>query len=208
MHIFHAFIHSNFAMTITLIVIYFVLGAGVKYVDAAYDEHTFRTKYTLPIGIALGTLAGLTMIVDQPSLIIFLSLIIGVAVTYKLDILPFRVLAVVATMLPFFYFRGKLPLSSSDWGLILFLSASAAIDEIGNDLADAKVLKRLTRLFFLYRGYLKVLIVVIVFLRYLPTVYVIAFLGFDLGYLLLGRLSARRSARLLSNYPLLRDQNL
>lgn len=195
-------------MPILLIAIYFVVGAGVKYVDAAHDEHTFRTKYTLPISIALGILAGVTMISDQQTLIIFLSLIIGVAITFKLDILPFRILAIIATLLPLCYYGGKLPLSARDWGLVLVLSVSAAIDEIGNDLADAKILKRLIRVFFLYRGYLKILIIIIVFVHYLPSLYAIAFLSFDFGYLLLTRLSARRSLRRLYNYRSLDDHYL
>jgi hypothetical protein len=188
--------------TLLISLIYFLIGAGVKYVDAAYDDHTFSRRYTIPLGMALGTMAGLMMIWDHVTLIIFLSLIIGVAVTRKLDILPFQVLAGIAVLLPVCYFHASLPFSGTDWKLILLISFGATIDEIGNDLADAKVLKKIIGTFFLYRGYLKVFIALIAFIKYLPLMYVVAFLSFDLGYLLFVRLSARRQAKLLYSYPL------
>jgi hypothetical protein len=172
--------------------IYFVLGAGVKYVDAAYDDNTFSKRYTVLLSIFLGILAGVSMIWDQPTLIIFVSLIIGVAITRKLDILPFRILATIAILLPLAYYRLSFPLSGGRWLLLVILSVGAIIDEIGNDLADAKILKRSTRTFFLYRGYLKIVIILIALLHYLPGKYAIAFLSFDFGYLLLTRLSERR----------------
>jgi hypothetical protein len=188
-------------MLLLLPAIYFIIGAGVKYVDAAFDDNTFSKRYTILFSIFLGSLAGSLMIVDQPTFIIFLSLIIGVALTGKLDILPFRILAVIATLLPFGYYGSSLSLSGKQWQLIVLLSIGAIIDEIGNDLADAKILKRSIRAFFLNRGYLKILIILIALLNYLPAKYTIAFLSFDLGYLLLTRLSARRQASQLFSYP-------
>lgn len=179
-------------MLLLLIVIYFVLGAGVKYVDAAYDDNTFSKRPTLFFSVLLGALAGFTMIYDEPTFIIFLSLIIGVSITGKLDILPFRILVALALALPLCYYRLSVPFFGSRVYLLLLLSIGAAIDELGNDLADAKVLRRFIGIFFLYRGYLKVLIAGIAILQFLPWKYLIAFLSFDCGYLLLTRLSERR----------------
>jgi hypothetical protein len=179
-------------MLLLLALIYFVLGAGVKYIDAAYDDNTFSKRPTLLFSVLLGSLSGFAMIYDEPTFIIFLSLIIGVSITGKLDILPFRVLVAIALALPLCYYRLSVPFLGSRMYLIILLSIGAAIDEIGNDLADAKVLRRLIGTFFLYRGYLKVLIIGIAILRFLPPKYGIVFLSFDCGYLLLTRLSARR----------------
>lgn len=181
---------------IVLVLTYFLLGSGVKYVDAAHDDKTFSTRYSLPLAILLGLLAGVAMIWDQPTLIIFLSLIVGVTITGKLDILPFQILTAIAVLLPICYYGTSLPLASSDWHLVLLISFGATIDEIGNDLADARILKHKLRVFFLYRGYLKLLIGIVAVLHYLRFPYVLAFLSFDVGYLLLTRLSERRVARL------------
>src|SRR5205823_4886591 len=110
---------------------YFLLGSGVKYVDAAYDDGTFSKRYTFLLAILLGVLAGVAMIVDFPTFIMFLSLIIGVAITGKLDILPFRILTVIAVSLALYYHNYSLPFSASNWTLLLLLSVGAAIDEIG-----------------------------------------------------------------------------
>lgn len=182
--------------TLLLIPIYFLIGSGVKYVDAAYDENTFNRRYALYLAILLGFIAGMTMIWDQPTLIIFLSLIIGVTVTGKLDILPFQVLIAIAILLPSCYYRASIPLSWNNGYLIMLLSFGAAIDEIGNDLADARVLKNKLRIFFLYRGYLKVVIGIIAVLHYLHWPYAVAFMSFDIGYFLLTRLSEQRVARM------------
>jgi len=181
---------------IVLLLTYFVLGSGVKYVDAAHDDKTFSTKYSLPLAILLGLLAGAAMIWDQPTLIIFLSLIVGVTITGKLDILPFQILTAIAVLLPIFYYGTSFPLTPNDWHLVLLISFGATIDEIGNDLADANILKRKLRVFFLYRGYLKLLIGTVAVLHYLNYPYVLAFLSFDVGYLMLTRLSERRVAQL------------
>jgi hypothetical protein len=137
------------------------------------------------------------MIWDRQTLIIFLSLIIGVTITGKLDILPFRILVVIAILILFCLNSHSLYFSGGDCALILLISVGAAIDEIGNDLADAKILKRLIGVFFLYRGYLKILISLIALFHYLPIIYTTAFLTFDLGYLLIARLSAQRQAKQL-----------
>ncbi|OLE51395.1 MAG: hypothetical protein AUG51_23130 [Acidobacteria bacterium 13_1_20CM_3_53_8] len=173
-----------------------MIGSGVKYVDAAYDENTFSRRYALYLAILLGFIAGMTMIWDQPTLIIFLSLIIGVTVTGKLDIIPFQVLTAIAVLMPSCYYRASIPLSWNNGYLIMLLSFGAAIDEIGNDLADASVLKNKLRVFFLYRGYLKVVIGIIAVLHYLHWSYAVAFMSFDIGYLLVTRLSERRVAQM------------
>jgi hypothetical protein len=178
--------------SIIIIPIYFFLGLGVKYIDAAHDDNTFSKKHSIPLAIALGTLAGGVMVWDQPTLIIFVSLILGVAITGKLDILPFQLLTAIAVLIPICYYSGSLPLGSGGWRLVLLISFGAAIDEFGNDLADAGFFRHVLRVFFLYRGYLKVLIGGIALLNYLRLSYVLAFLSFDLGYLLITRLSERR----------------
>ncbi len=175
---------------------YFLLGSGVKYVDAAYDDDTFSRRWASYLAILLGLVTGTAMIWDQPTFIIFLSLIIGVTITGKLDIVPFRILVGVAILLPSCYYGFAPPLARGDWKLVLMLSIGAAIDEIGNDLADANILKRKLRLFFLYRGYLKALIGLIAIFHYLRLPYAIAFLSFDMGYLLVTRASEKRIARL------------
>ena len=166
----------------------------MKYIDAAYDENTFSKRWGLLLSMPLGLLAGISMSLDQITLMIFLSLIIAVLVTGKLDILPFQILAAIATLIPLAYFQFSLPFSFQEWKLIAVITIGAAIDEVGNDLADARLLRPVSNVFFLYRGYLKMVIVLIAILKVLPPIYAIAFLAFDFGYLLFTRASIHRQS--------------
>lgn len=177
---------------LVLLVTHLVLGAGVKYIDAAYDDGTFSKRCTFLVAIQLGIGAGITMIFAKPSLIIFLSVIIGVIFTGKLDIGPFRIMTLVALLLPYIYNNASLPLTYNEWALVFCMSAAAAIDEIGNDLADNNTLHGTIAVFFLYRSSLKIFLVLTAVLNYLPIMYSIAFFCFDLGYLLVTLESERR----------------
>ena len=125
-----------------------MLGSGVKYIDAAYDDGTFSTGFTVPLALLLGVLAGTCMIWDHDLLLISLSILAGVFVTGKLDILPFRLLALTCLTTTLIYFGGHLPLKGSDWPILLCLASGATLDEIGNDLADAGVLRGRLAFFF------------------------------------------------------------
>jgi hypothetical protein len=172
---------------------FFVLGSGVKYIDAAYDDGVFSTAFTVPLALLLGLLAGTCMIWDHDLLLISLSILVGVLVTGKLDVLPFRLLALVCLTTTLTYFAGKLPLHGSDWPILLCFASGAALDEIGNDLADAGVLRGRLAFFFLNRGFLKVLVAIIVTVQYLSASFLLLFLAFDFGYFLFTFLSQRRS---------------
>ena len=111
---------------------YTILGAGIKYIDAAYDEKTFNKKIALVFAPLLGALWAYTMLIDPYSASILLAILVGVLIKGKIDnpahlagffiILAIIVLAQVQLMI--------VPL--------IVLAIAALLDEVGNDVIDKK----------------------------------------------------------------------
>jgi hypothetical protein len=181
------------------IVSFFLVGLTVKYIDASYDDNVFSRRSALILSPFVGALLGLIMAANHSLLVLSLSIIIGVFVTGKLDILPFRLLVSIALGICAVTFHGNLLATQSDWYVFVLFTVGAVSDELGNDLADAMVLKGVANFFFMNRGSLKFLALVLVAFKYLPMDAVLAFLAFDLGYLIISKLSlVRVHARLHS----------
>lgn len=170
---------------------FFFVGSGVKYIDAAYDDELFTKSHTILLSLALGGLVGLLMISNHDLLLVSLSLLIGVASTGKLDILPFRLLSIFCLLIVLVFVRLSPSLGGPDWGMISLLAVAAAIDEIGNDTADSKVLTGWLRLFFLNRGFLKLSAILLLTLHYISTTLILALFSFDLGYFMVTYLASK-----------------
>ena len=109
---------------------YPLLGAGIKYIDDAFDENKFNKKIALAVAPILGVLWAYTMLIDGVSATILLAVLCGVLFKGKIDnyahlgglfvILIIIALAGVELLL--------LPL--------IFLAPFALLDEVGNDVID------------------------------------------------------------------------
>ena len=174
------------------IVSFFLIGLAVKYIDASYDDNVFSRRLASILSPFVGVLLGVIMASNHPLLVLSVSIIAGVFITGKLDILPFRLLVAVALLLCAISNQGKLLATQSDWYVLFAFTFGAVLDEIGNDLADANALKGVANFFFTNRGCLKFAALSFIAFRFLPFVPVLAFLGFDLGYLIVSRISLLR----------------
>ena len=67
------------------LVSYPVLGAGLKYIDDAFDEKIFNRKFALILAPFLGALWAYTMFINQFSATILLAILIGVFLRGKVD---------------------------------------------------------------------------------------------------------------------------
>ena len=164
-----------------------ILGAGIKYIDDAFDEKQFNTKIALAIAPILGALWAYTMLIDRASATILLAVLCGVFIKGKIDnhahlagffvILIIVALAGVELML--------LPL--------LFFAPFALLDEVGNDVIDYnkkyfntnKFWHKFVRYFFDQRWLLKIAIFVFVILGIIHYYFFIAMLLFDGAYLIM-----------------------
>ncbi|UCD13211.1 MAG: hypothetical protein JSW60_06540 [Thermoplasmatales archaeon] len=185
---------------------YPLLGAGIKYIDDAFDEHRFNKKIALAVAPMLGILWAYTMLIDVVSATILLAVLCGVLFKGKIDNYAhfaglFVILAIVA-------FAGVelmiLPL--------IFLAPFALLDEVGNDVIDYnkrylngdRLWHKFVRYFFDQRWLLKLAILVFVLLGIVPFYFFLAMLLFDAAYLIMRRYSQSRKRR--SDYlPLTAD---
>jgi hypothetical protein len=161
-----------------------ILGAGLKYIDDAFDEKVFNKKLAYMISPLLGVLWAYTMIIDAFAATILLAILLGVLLKGKIDniahvvglIVIIAIVVVTGVQLLF------IPL--------IILAAAALLDEVGNDLADkssflagGKWWQRFVLGFFDQRWVAKVAILGLVMVSMLPWFFFVAMLLFDGAYL-------------------------
>lgn len=154
----------------------------MKYIDDAFDEKIFSKKFALVLAPLLGALWVYTMVMDQFSATILLSILLGVALRGKIDnhahIIGTAVIIAV------------IPLSGIDFMLLplLFLTAAAFLDELGNDVVDyipsdnPTLLRRTVDYMFHQRWLTKIGILFVVLLGLFPMYFFLAILLFDIAY--------------------------
>lgn len=166
---------------------YPLLGAGLKYIDDAFDEKTFNKKIALILAPFIGALWAYTMIIDQVSATILLAVILGVFIKGKIDNQA-HILGLVV-ILAFIIISGiqllVLPL--------LMLVAAALLDEVGNDVIeynrknhDEKRFSHKAFIsFFDQRWLTKLAILFVVIMGLFPWYFFVAMLLFDGAYLVM-----------------------
>jgi hypothetical protein len=172
------------------LVAYSILGAGIKFIDAAFDEKTFSKKIAMILAPLLGILWAYTMLIDSVSATILLAVVVGVLITGKIDNYAHLIgMLIIFSIL--FLLRIEFLIVP-----LIFLSASAILDEIGNDYVDGEEEKdnlnkgKLTDKFLIYffghRWVMKIAIIYLVLLGVVPLFFFIAMALFDYSYLLIG----------------------
>jgi len=175
-----------------------ILGAGLKYIDDAFDEKVFNKTIAYAIAPLLGVLWAYTMIIDTVAATILLAILLGVLLKGKIDniahviglVVIIGIVVVAGVQLLF------VPL--------IILAAAALLDEVGNDLVDKSSLlageKRWQKVmigFFDQRWVAKVAILALVVVSVLPWFFFVAMLLFDGAYLGVRSFSQIRQRALL-----------
>jgi hypothetical protein len=144
-----------------------LLGAGLKYIDDAFDEKIFNKKLAIIIAPLLGILWAYTMLIDQFSATILLAILLGVFVRGKID--NYAHMAGFVVILIILVFTGInllfLPL--------IFIAVAVFLDEMGNDILDKNKEHWLTKITVLY----------VVLIGLFPLYFFLAILLFDGAYL-------------------------
>ena len=165
---------------------YPILGAGIKYIDDAFDEKSFNKKIAYIIAPILGVLWAYTMLISPVSATILLAVLCGVFFKGKID--NYAHLAGLLVILPIVLVAGLQLLIVP----LIILAVAAVLDEVGNDLIDKhrdrfdmrKFSHVFTTCFFDQRWVLKVAILFIAILGIIPIYFFIAMVLFDYSYLM------------------------
>ncbi len=159
------------------------LGAGLKYIDCVYDEGVFDKRVAAILGLICGLLGGYVMATDATSSSIGIAVIVGVAVTRKIDTSVFMVATVVAFAIPIFLANSVV----LNWLPIAALIFGGVIDEIGNNQSDLGLINsRFWKTFFHFRFSMQAVMLLLVAFGVFAPIYFLAFLMFDLFYHLVG----------------------
>ena len=167
------------------LVSYPILGAGLKYIDDAFDEKIFNKKIAVLIAPFLALLWAYTMTIDAFSATILLAILAGVFLRGKIDnrahfIGLLVIIAIIAVFGIQFLF---IPL--------VFIAAAAFLDEVGNDVIDynkenldeTSFGHKLLLYFFDQRWCTKLAILYAILLGVIPIYFFVAMLLFDGAYL-------------------------
>lgn len=169
---------------------FLVLGAGIKFIDAAYDEKTFSKKLAIVSAPVLGILWAYTMIINPAAATILLAVVLAVVIKGKIDNLAH--LSGVIVIVPVIFLAGI----ELMWFPLVFLAAAALFDEVGNDYMDDRKkvsadsnFIRFVEYFFDQRWTLKVAILSLVLTGIVPVYFFVAMILFDYAYLGVRRVS-------------------
>ena len=173
---------------------YTLLGMGLKYVDAAFDDKTMSIRNAVMISPLIGALWIFTMIVDEPSGALLSSIILGVLLRGKIDNIAHSIGLFIIV------FVALLVGLKVNFLLLLFLTTCAYIDEVGNDIVDRLRKNKnfryvLLRYFFGKRWLLKVGVLYLALVQVSPLYPLVALILFDEAYLLMDYYSKARLKR-------------
>ena len=165
---------------------YPLLGAGIKFIDEAFDEKRYSKTLAIAVAPLLGILWAYTMISNPASASILMAVLVGVFFTGKIDNWAhFAGLGVVI---------GLVVLLGVQFMIIplLLLGAAALLDELGNDFVDkhkerwntSKIRFRFLVYFFDHRWMMKTALLPLALLNIVPWYFVLAMILFDESYLL------------------------
>jgi len=172
------------------LIAYPILGAGIKYIDAAYDEKTFNKKTALIITPPLAVLWTYTMLINPISTTILLAILLGVLIKNKIDNYAHLLgSAIIVTIFIITIYLKNIELIILP---LIFLISAAIIDEVGNDIIDynKKNLKknRFRHQFSLYffgrRYVMKIAILYLIIFGIVELYFLLAMILFDEAYII------------------------
>lgn len=176
---------------------YTLLGAGLKYIDDAFDEKIFSKKIAMVLAPFLGILWAYTMFIDQFSATILLAILIGVFLRGKIDNYAHITGLIVILLILFFVGINLMVLP------LVFIAAAAFLDEMGSDIvdnnrelySDSQFWHKVILYFFDQRWLTKMAVLFVVLIGLFPLYFFLAILLFDGAYLTV-RLYTRSSQQI------------
>jgi hypothetical protein len=184
----NAIIFANPTITwLFFITAYAILGGGIKYIDDAFDEKTFRLRNSILLAPVLGIFWFATMILSPESATILGAIVIAVFLKGKIDNIAHS-LGIISIFFLLFLFG----FFNFLWIPMAILVLAGLLDELGNDYVDKHLeVRKPIRVFFKYRFVMKIAVLCFVLLEIFAPVYFFAFLAFDIAYALVTKYSEK-----------------
>ena len=164
---------------------YSILGAGLKYIDDAFDKKIFNRLIAIVMAPVLSILGAYSMMIDPASATILLAVLFGVLLKGKIDNVAFAIGFAVVILI-----AGLAGIHFLVLPLIL-LTAAALLDEVGNDYIDSvkdqlnpkNPVHMFTKYFLGHRWIMKTGILFLAIMNLVPLFFLLAMILFDYAYL-------------------------
>ncbi len=173
------------AVSYAIIVAFGIIGAGLKYIDEAFDGDVFDKRTAFILAPFLVVLWVGISIFDTGSGTILLAVLMGVLLTGKVDNTVFKcsTIAVISLII----LSGRFDILILPF---LLLTITGILDEKGNDFTDQRKTNIYIKFFFEHRCSMKIGVLIACLTSLLPDIYYFfAFLTFDTNYEVVGHYS-------------------
>ncbi|MFH0955477.1 MAG: hypothetical protein V1777_05220 [Candidatus Micrarchaeota archaeon] len=159
---------------------FFILGAGIKYIDDCFDEKVFSKAHGFILAPLLGLFWAFIMAQHPVAATILGAIVLAVFFKGKIDNIAFTAGTLIILLALFLSGFAEFL-----WIPLIVITVAGILDELGNDWADKQEkLPRLIRWFFEYRFIMKLTVFSFAFLGTFPWEFFFAFLVWDIGYAL------------------------
>ena len=173
---------SSSAYQILIIIAFAIIGAGLKYIDDAFDEDIFSKRIAMLIAPIIVIVAVILAIKDEASQTILFSILLAVLIGGKVDNLVFKLSSIAFLLLLFLPSFGLYGAINFLWIPLVIITSTGVIDERGNDYIEKNKTNELTNFFFEHRFSMKIGMLTVCAFPFLPWLYLLAFLAFDGAY--------------------------
>lgn len=164
-----------------IILAFAILGAGLKYIDDAFDEDIFSKRIAMLIAPILLVIWVCLSISDSISATLLFSILFAVLLTGKIDNLVFKMSSIA--LISVLALTRMLNLL---WIPLFILTTMGVVDEKGADYVENNKALKLGKLFFSHRFCMKIGVLGLCIFSLLPWLYLFAFLALDVSYDLVG----------------------
>lgn len=165
---------------LVLAISYIFSGFFMKYSDDEYDENNNKNK-AIVLGIICGFFAGLATISNIDAAYIFIAILIGNLLAFKIDGLHH-----IVTFFVFILMCLLFGVPSLSIVILLICILSALFDEVGHELIGSASDNNILALFFEYRFIMKIAIFLLAVLGVLNLWSFVFFILFEISYELAG----------------------
>jgi hypothetical protein len=164
-----------------IILAFALIGAGLKYIDDAFDEGIFSKRIATLIAPILVVIWVCLSISDSISATLLFSILFAVLLTGKIDNRVFKMCSI--TLILMLALTRMLNLL---WIPLFILTTMGVVDEKGDDYVENNKALQWGKFFFSHRCCMKIGVLGLCIFSLLPWLYLFAFLALDLSYDLVG----------------------